>query len=162
VSDLVSERNATVARPILVGGTVAGILDMIPAFISFGLKAPQGVAAGLIGPSVAFQGGVLTWILGMLLHFSIAFAAGTVYCIAGRSLEFLSDHWVLCGIFYGTAVFLFMNLVVVPLSALHMAGPFELRGLITGILGNMVEIGLPISFSLHKFGKRHTSRNLVA
>jgi hypothetical protein len=99
VSDLVSERNATVARPILVGGTVAGILDMIRAFISFGLKAPQGVAAGLIGPSVAFQGGVLTWILGMLLHFSIAFAAGTVYCIAARSLEFLSDHWVVCGIF---------------------------------------------------------------
>jgi hypothetical protein len=162
VPDFVSERNATLTRPILVGGTVAGVLDMIPAFISFGLKAPQGVAAGLIGPLVAFQGGVLTWILGMLLHFSIAFAAATIYCIAGRTLDFLEDHWVVCGLFYGTAVFLVMNLVVVPLSALHMAGPFELRGLITGILGNMVEIGLPISYSLYKSGKRHTSRNFIA
>jgi hypothetical protein len=50
-------------------------------------------------------------------------------------------------------VFLFMNLVVLPLSALHLAGPDELRGLIEVILGNMVEIGLPISFGLHKFAQ---------
>jgi hypothetical protein len=37
------------------------------------------------------------------------------------------------------------------LSALYMAGPYEHRGLIQGIAGNMVEIGLPISFGLHKF-----------
>jgi uncharacterized membrane protein YagU involved in acid resistance len=140
-------------RPILVGGAVVGILDMIPAFISFGLKAPQGVAAGLLGPSIAFQGGAITWIFGMLLHFFIAFTAATIYCIVGRKLEFLAIYWVVCGLFYGTAVFLFMNLIVLPLSALHMAGPFGFRALITGILGNMVEVGLPISFSLHKFGK---------
>jgi len=46
-----------------------------------------------------------------------------------------------------------MNLVVLPLSALRIAGPYQLRALIEGILGNMVEIGLPISFSLHRFAK---------
>ena len=149
----VSERRANLLRPILVGGAIAGTLDMIPAFISFGMRAPQGVAAGLLGRSAAFQGGVVTWILGMLLHFFIAFTAATIYCIVGRKLEFLADHWLVCGLFYGIAVFLFMNLVVLSLSALHMAGPYELRGLIEGILGNMVEIGLPISFGLHKFAK---------
>ena len=152
-TQVVSERRANLLRPILFGGAIVGVLDMVPAFLSFGIRAPQGVAAGLIGPSAAFQGGVATWILGMLLHFFIAFAAATIYCVVGRKLEFLADHWLVCGIFYGTAVFLFMNLVILPLSALHMAGPYELRELIEGILGNMVEIGLPISFGLHKFAK---------
>jgi len=138
---------------VLFGGMTAGVLDMIPAFISYGMKAPQGVAAGLIGRSAAFQGGAATWILGMLLHFFIAFTASAIYCATGRKLTFLAEHWLVCGLFYGMAVFLFMNLVVVPLSALHLAGPYDLHGLIEGIFGNMVEIGLPISFGLHKFAK---------
>ncbi|KAA6463386.1 hypothetical protein DYQ86_05850 [Acidobacteria bacterium AB60] len=145
------ERGTNLLRPIAVGGAMVGVLDMIPAFASFGVKAPQGVAAGLIGPSAAFQGGVLTWVLGMQLHFFIALMAATIYCFAGRKMNFLVDHWFVCGLFYGTAVFLFMNLVLLPLSALHMAGPYQLRSLVDGILGNMVEIGLPISFSLHRF-----------
>jgi hypothetical protein len=153
-TEVFTERTASLLRPILGGGTIVGIFDMIPAFISFGLRAPQGVAAGLIGPSAAFQGGALTWILGMLLHLLISFTAATVYCFVGRKLGFLVDHWLICGLFYGTAVFLFMNLMVLPLSALRMAGPYQLRWLIEGILGNMVEIGLPISFALHRFSRR--------
>src|SRR5438270_4828855 len=104
-------------RPILIGGTVAGALDKIWGFISFGLKSPQAIAAGLVGRSVAFHGGVATWILGMLLHFFIAFTAAAIYCVASRKLKFLADHWLVCGLFYGIAVFLVMNLVVLPLSA---------------------------------------------
>jgi len=140
-------------RPILIGGTVAGALDKIWGFISFGLKSPQAIAAGLVGRSVAFQGGVATWILGMLLHFFIAFTAATIYCAASRKLKFLGDHWLVCGLFYGISVFLVMNLVVLPLSALHLTGPYQLRGLLQGLLGHMVIVGLPISFSLHKFAK---------
>lgn len=140
-------------RPILVGGAIAGTLDKIWGFISFGLKSPQGIAAGLVGRSAAFQGGIATWILGMLLHFFIAFMAASIYCLASRKLEFLADHWVVCGLFYGVAVFLIMNLVVLPLSALHLTGPYQLRGLIQGVLGHMIVVGLPISFSLHKFTK---------
>jgi hypothetical protein len=140
-------------RPILVGGTIAGTLDKIWGFISFGLKSPQGIAAGLVGSSAAFQGGIATWMLGMLLHFFIAYTAAAIYCLASRKLEFLTDHWLVCGSFYGIAVFLVMNLVVLPLSALHLAGPYQLRGLIQGLVGHMIVVGLPISFSLHKFAK---------
>jgi hypothetical protein len=87
----------------------------------------------------------------MLLHFLIAFTAATIYCFAGGKLTFLADHWLLCSLFCGMGVFLFMNVVVLPLSALHMAGPYQLRWLIEGFFGNMVEIGLPISFALHNF-----------
>ena len=65
----ISPGRLNLLRPILIAGAIAGILDMIPAFISYGLRAPQGVAAGLIGRSAAFQGGGATWILGMMLHF---------------------------------------------------------------------------------------------
>jgi len=137
-------------RPILVGGAVAGTLDKISGFISFGLRSPLGIAAGLLGRS-AFQGGAGTWMVGLLLHFFIAFSVATIYCLASRRLEFLVEHWLVCGLFYGIAVFLVMNLVVLPLSALHFRGPYQLRGLIQGVLVHMLLVGLPISFSLHKF-----------
>ena len=88
------------------------------------------------------------WTLGLLLHFFIAFSAAAVYCLSSRRLPFLRDHWLVCGMFYGIGVFLVMNLVVPPLCALHAAGPYQLHGLIQGVLAHMLLIGLPISFSL--------------
>ena len=149
----VSQRPVSLLRPIVIGGAIAGTLDKISGFISFGLKSAQGIAAGLVGRSIAFQGGAATWILGMLLHFFIAFTAAAIYCLASRRLKFLSEHWLVCGLFYGMAVFLVMNLVVLPLSALHLTGPYQLHGLVQGLLVHMVLIGLPISFSLHKVAK---------
>jgi len=146
-----TESNAHLVYPILVGGALTGILDIIPAFISFGRTAPQGVAAALLGRSVAFQGGLITWLFGIAIHFFIAFVAAAVYCIAAKRLAFLAEHWVVCGLMYGVVVFLFMNLVVVPLSALHLAGPFPRIALLQGIIGNMFEVGLPISFSMRRF-----------
>jgi len=46
-----------------------------------------------------------------------------------------------------------MNLVVLPLSALHARGPYKLYDLILGLLVHMVVVGLPISFSVRRFAK---------
>jgi hypothetical protein len=46
-----------------------------------------------------------------------------------------------------------MTLVVLPLSALHDRGPYELHDLILGLLVHMVVVGLPISFSVRRFAK---------
>ena len=48
-----------------------------------------------------------------------------------------------------------MNLIVLPLSGLHAAGPYQLRGLIQGILVHMFLIGVPIAFCLYKFSMPH-------
>ncbi|HEX6493920.1 MAG TPA: hypothetical protein VF018_00460 [Acidobacteriaceae bacterium] len=136
-------------RPILVGGALAGTFDLISAFITFGLGNPRLIAGGLLGKQ-AVQGGAGTWILGVALHYSIAFSAAAIYCLSSRRLNFLKDHWLVCGLFYGIAVFLVMNLIVLPLSAYHYMGPYQYRGLLTGILVHMLIIGLPISFSLRK------------
>jgi hypothetical protein len=150
-SSAVAVARAKTLLPILIGGFVAGTCDLILAFITFGWGMPRGIASGLLG-SRAFQGGTGTWVLGVVLHFTIAFGAATIYCLSTSKLEFLKPHFLVCGLFYGIAIFLVMNLVVLPLSAFPFkVGPFTVNGLIQGLLAHMFLIGLPIAFSARKF-----------
>ncbi len=151
--DSIEAKTASLALPILVGGAIAGTLDLITAFISYGPNVPRAIAAGLLGRQAMQSGSVPIWILGVFLHYFIAFSAATVYCLASRKLAMLKDHFIVCGIFYGIGFFLVMNLVVLPLSALHATGPFKLHGLIQGLLVHMFIIGLPISTSLRKLSR---------
>lgn len=141
-------RNALLA--IGVGGLTAGVLDLAQAMILFGARIPLSIAAGLLGRQ-AFRGGVGTYVLGIFLHFFIAFSAAAIYYAASHTLVFLKEHPLVCGLFYGAAVEEVMNLVVLPLSALHVRGPYTLHDLILGLLVHMVVIGLPISFSVRRF-----------
>ena len=138
--------------PILVGGSVAGALDLICAYLSYGSGVPRAIAAGLLGREV-LHGGAGIYALGLFLQFLIATIAAAIYYIASRKLHFLTEHFVVCGMFYGVAVFLMMNLVVLPLSALHSRGPFALAGLIQGLLIHMIFIGLPISYSVRRLSQ---------
>jgi len=138
-------------QPVLTGGMIAGALDLTAAFIAYGWGTPLGIASGLLGPS-ARQGGAGTYILGICLHFFIALSAATVYYMASRKLEFLKQYALVCGLFFGIAVFLVMNLIVVPLSAIHFSGPYTWRGLVQGLLVHMFCVGLPISFSVQRLG----------
>ena len=135
----------------VVGGLIAGALDLTQACILFGCensaldrRGPAG-AAGLPVEAPA------TYVLGVLLHFFIAFSAAAVYYAASRRLAFLTEHPLVCGLFYGAAVEEVMNLIVLPLSALHARGPYTLHDLILGLLVHMVVVGLPISFSVRRF-----------
>jgi len=144
-------RNGLLA--IAIGGLSAGILDLTQALILFGTKVPLGIAAGLLGRQAVHEGGIAIYSLGVFLHFGIAFSAAAVYYAASRTLTFLKEHWVICGLVYGAAVDQIMNLVVLPLSALHAHGPYKLHDLILGIVVHMFTVGLPISFSVRWFGK---------
>ena len=133
--------------PILVGGAVAGTLDMISAYVSFGRNMPLGIAAGLLGQA-ARHGGAGPYMLGLCIHFFIAFAAAAVYCLSSRRLPFLKEHFFVCGLFYGIGLYCVMTFIVMPLCAFHYMGPYQYRGLVEGILAHMFIIGLPISTSL--------------
>lgn len=137
---------------IAVGGSIAGVVDILQACIQEGWDIPLWVAAGLLGRQ-AVQGGVGTYVLGLFLHFVIAFTAAAVYYGASRRLPFLTEYPVVCGLCYGAWVMLGMNLVVLPLSALHARSPLALRYLILGLIQKMVVVGLPISFSVRRFAK---------
>jgi uncharacterized membrane protein YagU involved in acid resistance len=88
--------------------------------------------------------------IGLLCHFTIAFTAATIYYLASRKLRILVERPVLCGLFYGELVFLFMYFVVIPLSAI---GPphFNIATYITGPIGHPLLVGLPIALCVRHF-----------
>jgi hypothetical protein len=149
-SSPMGKRSAVLA--IAAGGLIAGTLDLAQACILFGWHIPLVIAAGLLGPQ-ATQGGAGTYVLGVLLHYFIACSATAIYYAASRRLVFMTEHPLVCGLFYGMAVELVMGYVVLPLSALHARGPYELHDVIQGLLVHMVVVGLPISFSVRRFAK---------
>ena len=145
-------RKSNALLAIGVGGGIAGTIDLLQACILFGWDIPLAIAGGLLGKQ-AFEGGAGTYVLGVFLHFFIAFSAASIYYVASRRWAFLIEYPLVCGLFFGGAVQEVMNLVVLPLSALHARGPYTLHDLILGLAVHMVVIGLPISFSVRRFAK---------
>ena len=143
---------STLGLPILVGGLIAGLLDMTSAYVTYGRMMPLGIAGGLIG-SAARHPSAAHYVLGLAIHYLIAFSAAAAYCLASRKLTFLREHFFICGLVFGIVFFLFMNLVILPLSAYHAMGPYSYRGLVQGLLVHMFFIGLPISTSLRMLSK---------
>ena len=82
----------------------------------------------------------------------VGFVCGFLPC-RDPALSFLIEHPLVCGLFYCAAIEEVMSLVVLPLSALHARGPYELHDLIQGLLVHMVVVGLPIAFSVRRFAR---------
>jgi sugar phosphate permease len=143
--------NRSGALAIAIGGLSAGTLDILQACILFGWGIPKVIAAGVLGPRVIHSGGVAIYILGLILHYFIACSAAAIYFGASRKLLFLRVNWIVCGLFFGMAVENVMNLIVLPLSALHSRGPYDLKDLILGFVVHMIVVGLPISYSVRRF-----------
>jgi len=148
--ELTKKRKALLA--IAVGGFIAGAVDLFEACIQKGWDIPLVIATDPLGPK-AEQGGVGTYVLGAFLRFFIAFSAAAMYYAAGRRLPFLTEHPLLCGLYFGATVKLVTHLIVLPLSALHAGGPYSIHSLIVGLLQKMVVVGLPISFSVRRFAR---------
>ena len=148
-------------KAIVYGGLVVGAIDLIDAFVFFGLRSgarPIGIlhsiAAGALGRDAARAGGVTTAALGLFLHFLVATLITTVYLVSSRFLPVLRRRWVICGIAFGVIAYFVMTFVVVPLSN---AGPgritFALPAtpvLINGVLIHAFGVGLPAAY----FGSR--------
>ena len=144
-------------RAIALGGLVVGALDLIDAFVFFGLRSgarPIGIlhsiAAGVLGRDAARAGGITTAALGLLLHFIVATLITTVYVVLSRYIPVLRKRWVLCGIAFGIAAYFVMTFVVVPLSN---AGPGRITValpvtpvLINGLLIHAFGVGLPAAY----------------
>src|SRR5712691_11672511 len=144
---------------ILWGGLTAGVLDSIYAVIAFGLKGMnplqvlQYVASGALG-SDAFKGGLVTAALGAALHFFIALVVAAVYYAASWKLIALYRDPAIWGPTFGAAVYLFMNFLVLPLSAVPKT-PFSLGLFLNGVFGHAILVGLPIAW----FARWSASKN---
>lgn len=135
-----------------LGGSVIGVLDFLDATLFFGLYsgAPfqriwQGVAAGLIGREASRDGGWNTALLGIFLHFVIAFGVAAVYFLASRKIRFLTKHPVISGLAYGVIVNFVMQYAVIPLSAIGGTAPFSLWPFVNSVVGHALLVGLPVA-----------------
>jgi hypothetical protein len=132
---------------VLGGGLLAGLLDIIAAFVVFGSRgAPamgilQAISSGILG-AAAFEGGIATAALGLVLHFGIAIGWSAVFYAFRRSLPWISRKPLVSGGLFGAAVYFLMNLVVVPLSAVAPR-PFSLDAVI--LMVHVLCVGIPIA-----------------
>jgi hypothetical protein len=160
MSDTVQRRSdydASLPRPprardtILYGGLVVGILDGLFALIFYGLilgikprRIFQSVASGLLGRA-SYEGGMQSFLLGILLHFVVASCIAAVYYLASLKLPILISHAVICGVIYGLIAYLGMNYIVIPLSAIGSRPSPSLRVFLPAFIGHAFLVGLPIA-----------------
>ena len=137
---------------ILFGGLAIGVLDFLDATIFFVLysglgfqRVWQGVASGLIGGEAARAGGWNTAILGIVLHFVVAFCIATVYYFAARNIGFLIRHPIISGLIFGVLAHLVMKYVIVPLSAIGAVSAYTLPNFLNSVIGHALLVGLPVA-----------------
>ncbi len=140
---------------IFVGGLLVGVLDLTYAILVYSprkpILIPQTIASGILG-NRAYDGGAQTAVLGVVLHFFIAFGASTVYYLISRKLLFLIRHSILSGLIYGGLVYLFMHLIVLPLSAApHGPMPFIYQA--CEFVEHWFCVGLSIALSVRRYSR---------
>jgi uncharacterized membrane protein YagU involved in acid resistance len=147
---------------IALAGLIAGILDIISAFVIAEIKGTgsirmlQGIASGLLGQR-SFEGGMTTAGLGLAIHFLIAFTAAAVFYAASRKFSSLTQHAVVSGLLYGIAVYIFMYWIVVPLvfpNARH-----SISRDVTAVIIHIVLIGLPIALVVRRFSNEQLAES---
>jgi uncharacterized membrane protein YagU involved in acid resistance len=112
------------------------------------IQVLQSIASGFYG-AAAFQKGISGALVGLLAHFFIAFAVAAIYVGATRFLPMLSREAVMWGTIYGAAVFIVMNFVVLPHTAV-VKSPLSLPLLLNGVLGHALFVGLPIALAARR------------
>ena len=154
------QANSSKTKTILLAGFIAGTLDALGATIVYCLVMKvvtvtqlfHGISSGLFGDTIIDSENTMA-IIGLLLHYFIAFCFATAYFLMYPHLPFLKRNAFINGLLYGIIVWIIMNLVVVPLSHAHHSSP-TWSGFLRGVSILMVCIGLPISFMTTSFYKR--------
>jgi len=135
-------------KKVLLITLIAGILDGLAAVIFLGKMNFTGVfqyiASAILGKA-AFAGGIKTVLIGLALHYIIAFGFTIFYTFASTKIALLKQHFILSGVIYGLLVWAVMNLIIVPLTKIP-AAPFHYEKAILNAIILIFCIGLPISY----------------
>ena len=139
-------------KAILWGGLLAGFGDWLFAHFHYGwrLGVFQNVAGGVLGRETARNGGVPLYLFGTALHFLIAFIWAALFWGLSRRLPVLTRHPIPVGLAYGLVVYLGMNCVVLPLSALNV--PLQTPALLSApAFAHLLLVGLPIALMARRY-----------
>lgn len=147
--------NASYLSAVLLGGSIAGVLDIIFAisFAAYNGATPvrllQTVASGLLG-TAAFTGGFPVAALGLALHFAMSFLWAVAFLVLAKLAPALALHPIVSGIAFGAVVFLTMRLVVLPLSAFPYPVTFKPLATTLDLLSHTLLFGVPIAWAIQR------------
>lgn len=151
-----SSKTAALLRALLIGGLIAGLLDILFA-IGFAasrgtapIKLLQIVASGAFGKA-AFEGGTAMAVWGLGLHFVLSFVWAALFLAAAtlRPALLAVQPWLTVLVF-GLLVFLVMRLVVLPLSAFPFPVKFNAFSWGADLLSHIFLFALPIAWAARK------------
>ena len=155
-------------RPILLGGLIAGTLDIGAASLINTLSPSvilHFIATGILGKAALGAGVGVAW-LGLILQWVMSVLIAAIYVIVTAWLPTLRRRWVRSGFLAGFVIFLVMNFVVVPFSA----APVTFKYVVTHIhllkaaenLIAMFVFGLIIAFAASRGGAAQPSADAPA
>jgi len=148
--------NVRAVRAIAITGLIVGILDILSAFVIWWQRGValqrglQGIAVGLLGAK-SFEGGMATAVLGLVIHFFIAFVVVSILYLASRKIRFLTTQPLISGVLYGIGVYLVMYWSVLP-----WAFPIFRHRLSNELIELAIHIcliGLPAAFLLRRYSE---------
>ncbi len=120
---------AEVAAVVLPAGLVCAVTDISYIIVLVLIKGGspvhmlQGIAFSVLGKAT-YTGGVSTMLLGLALHTGIALTAAAVFFVVHRVSKLVRQHWFAGGVLFGALVYVFMQLVALPLTRLpHQTFP---------------------------------------
>jgi hypothetical protein len=145
-------------KTVIITGLIAGVLDATGAiihYLSVGRKDPvrifNFIASGVFGKD-ALTGGLPFAFLGLIFHLIIATIWATIFFFLYPRLRLYTKNWIVVGLLYGIAVWIGMNLIVVPLSNTPPMTRTP-SGMIIGAIVLMICIGLPCAYSASRYFK---------
>ncbi len=149
-----------VARAGVLTGVTDGLFSSVLSvafYHSTVQRLFQGVASTLLGPE-AFNGGALTFAIGVLMHFGVAFGWSVVFLLIAKRAHWIrrllsSPYGVVkVASLYGPFIWMVMSLAVIPLL-LQRPPAINNRWLVQ-LVGHFPFVGIPIVASIGRGASR--------
>ena len=145
-------------RLSVIGGLITVMLHLIIQswfVFSFLGKTPlisvlQYVASGAMG-NAAFEGGLATALLGLVLDFLMTTIMAGVFILSADRMPLLRRYVIPGSLLYGFGVFIVMNFIVLPLSAAPPLPAPPMWLFIEIILEHILLIGLPLGLLMRQY-----------
>jgi len=146
-------------KQILKISAIAGSLDItaacIQAYLS-GNVAPamvlKYIASGIYGAK-AFSGGFEFILLGLLVHFLIAFSCTVVFFLFYPKFKLLHKNIFLNSFIIAVVAWTVTTQIIIPFSRIHK-GPFHLSKVVVAIAILYCCIGLPIAYFTERYYRK--------
>lgn len=152
-------------RYVLIVTAIVGTLDIVAAHLhiwaasgKFPPNVFRGIASAAVGRQRAVQGGADMVLLGLFFHFFISLSFTLLFFLGYPRVKALRKNIWVSGVVYTLFVWLVMNFIVLPLSALHAPLPnFTSKHTYIGVCVLAVVFAMPIALGaerLYKKGRR--------